>query len=197
MPNVACFLIEPTNSYRAALRRYSLGQGCPGQKGYHDASVDIGTIEHDGTTKTLDAPALDDPRWPKKCDSCDHLFSDADYFQLFPEIIYAAPDGRRMTLREAPAGAMWRATWLEPDAPTSPDPEIHESLVDARMDWCGPDHKSYVVRLPDLHDWAIDGPSSQGGKWIRVGEAPNLSVTPSILTPKYHGFLTNGELVAC
>jgi hypothetical protein len=42
--------------------------------------------------------------------------------------------------------------------------------------------------------WTIDGLASSGGRWTRTGEAPNFTVTPSILTPKYHGYLTAGVL---
>ena len=60
-----------------------------------------------------------------------------------------------------------------------------------------PDGKSLVVTLPSLEHWYIDGPSSNGGGWTRTGsvEDGTLNVTPSILTPKYHGFLRDGHLV--
>ena len=60
-----------------------------------------------------------------------------------------------------------------------------------------PDGKSLVVTLPSLETWYIDGPSANGAGWTRTGsvEEGTLNVTPSILTPKYHGFLRDGYLV--
>lgn len=61
----------------------------------------------------------------------------------------------------------------------------------------GPDGRSLVVTLPSLEYWYIDGTASNGGGWTRTGsvEDGTLNVTPSILTPKYHGFLRDGYLV--
>jgi hypothetical protein len=61
----------------------------------------------------------------------------------------------------------------------------------------GPDGRIWSVALPPGggHDlWCIDAPSSTGGRWTRTGEAPNLTVNPSILTGRYHGWLHDGML---
>jgi hypothetical protein len=42
--------------------------------------------------------------------------------------------------------------------------------------------------------WIIDGKASSGGYWQRSGRPPMLTVTPSILSSRYHGFLTDGVL---
>lgn len=63
-----------------------------------------------------------------------------------------------------------------------------------------PDGRSLVVTLPSLEHWYIDGPSSNDGNgWVRTGsvEDGTLNVTPSILTPKYHGWIKDGFLVEC
>jgi hypothetical protein len=82
----------------------------------------------------------------------------------------------------APPGAMWDCDWLHCDATVNRYP----------------DGKCWCVRTPK-GDWLIDGPSStheQG--WTRTGEAPYLTVTPSIITPRgYHGWLTEGLLKQC
>lgn len=76
----------------------------------------------------------------------------------------------------------------------------------------GVDGRKWICKTPG-GPWMIDGPAKGGGGWSRTGEAPNLSVTPSIhitverplavYTPGakgtrtetcYHGFLTEGVL---
>ena len=73
------------------------------------------------------------------------------------------------------------------------------------QNYIGPDGHALVVRTPS-GDWAVDGPSSGGGKWTRTGTVPNITVTPSIvmgphkdaegkiLKPGYHGWLRDGAL---
>jgi hypothetical protein len=59
------------------------------------------------------------------------------------------------------------------------------------------DGLSLTVVLPpgEMVDfWHIDGPSSTNGFWQRTGEPPKVTANPSILTPRYHGFLRDGVL---
>lgn len=51
-----------------------------------------------------------------------------------------------------------------------------------------------AVVLPDRNIWPMDQPASDGGYWAITGEAPNLTARPSIMTPTYHGWLTDGVL---
>jgi hypothetical protein len=60
--------------------------------------------------------------------------------------------------------------------------------------WTGADGKCLMVRTPD-GDWAIDGPSGQGRKWVRVGVPPCVTVTPPVLQERFHAMLTNGQLL--
>lgn len=76
------------------------------------------------------------------------------------------------------------------------------AVVDSRVfghnsKYVGPDGRSLVVTLPSLEFWYIDGPSANDNGWQRTGsvEEGTLSVTPSILTIKYHGYLKDGYLV--
>lgn len=103
--------------------------------------------------------------------------------------------GETMTWRDAPVGAIIRATWCE-DVP----------------EYCGTDGKSYIVRTPG-GDWYIDSRASNCTMkddnthkcWCRHGEAPNFTVDKncttcaagagSISIGKYHGFLRGGFLV--
>lgn len=218
---IKCFWLEPTDRQQLYLRRYKSNADykipeCPGPLGYHDAMVAIeqsrevldsakGCWVDDGRTAK---DFLLDPRWPTHCGDiahkslvtaqpfCNYQFKDSDEWQLFNSHIYTRVDtGEEMTLRDAPAGAMWDAVWFH-----------------SVKSWCGEDGRSLQCRLPFNHDWHIDGPCNNCTKpetehkcWIRHGEPPNLTVDKngntcdagagSILTPQWHGFLRNGELV--
>jgi len=122
-------------------------------------------------------------------------------------------DGERFTLRDAPPGAMWDATWMQADQRT------------------GPDGITLVVRLPNGSDWMVDGecsnctrtqwgPKEVDGKmcdkvwlgrthycWVRHGDPRTGTIhvdkngdtcsagAGSIWIGNYHGFLHNGYLV--
>ena len=88
------------------------------------------------------------------------------------------------TLEPAPVGAMWDADWFAGETGS-------HGLNYSR----NPDGIVLCVRCPG-GDWMVDGPSSSNGSWSRTGTVPNVTVTPSILQPTYHGWLRNGELVA-
>lgn len=47
------------------------------------------------------------------------------------------------------------------------------------------------------NNWLVDAPSKQGSPWTREGKPPKVTARPSILTSRYHGFLTDGFLVEC
>lgn len=93
-------------------------------------------------------------------------------------------------------GAIYDARWLR---------EREDSQ------WMGVPLKKYAdglsicVITPD-GVWVIDGPSYDGKQhhpcpWTRTGDPSKpetFSVTPSINFPgRYHGWLTNGRLIAC
>lgn len=116
-----------------------------------------------------------DPLWPPRCEGrgCDYAFTAADQWQVFQGHLFRTATGDLVTTRHAPPGAMW---W---------------------NDWRGTGDPDLFVMLPDGSEWNIDGPSSGGGGWQRAGVPPAITVTPSILTPRYHAFLTGGVLVRC
>jgi hypothetical protein len=201
---IRCFFLTPTDRVRRSLRRFvwSGSEKCQGPFGYHNASVVIdevqGVFRDDGrrTLSNDDRPEqfAGDPRWPKAC-SCGREFADADERQVFTELIYQRSDtGEFTAIRDAPPGAMWDAWWMA------------ES-------WSGADGRCLMVRCPDGHDWMVDGQASNCTMphdhvhkcWVRHGEPPNITVDKngvtcaagagSIQTPKWHGFLRNGELV--
>jgi hypothetical protein len=173
--------------------------------GYHDAMVFLDesreVMSADGTHWVDSRATAEDfkgnPLWPARC-SCGYEFAASDEWQLFSSHIYCRVDtGEEMTLREAPDGAMWDAAWFH-DCPS----------------WCGPDGKAIVCRVPNSHDWLIDGPCNNCTRpnephkcWVRHGVPPNLTVDKagdtcaagagSVLTSSWHGFLRNGELISC
>lgn len=186
-----CFLIVATDRCKRELRRFtwSAEQPCPLHEGSgHDAMVPIEDgpvlLSPEGYQLSEEAPRAD-PRWPTAC-ACGYVFQERDQWQLFSQRIYVREDtGQEYTLKfrgpnAAPVGAMWDAPWN----------------VERGEKWTGPDGRCLMVRLPpDGHDWCIDGPSSGDGPgWTRTGVPPMITVTPSILTPKYHGFLRDGVL---
>lgn len=182
---IECFWLEPTDTGRADLRRYAGEQPCPGSYGYHNASVEIGDLPFPITEDGIlgygkDDVAHDDLRWPKICNGCDYAFLEGDNWQHNVQRLYrGAPDGKLYTSRTMPPGAMFNATWWnEP----------------------GPDGITLAVVLPpnggdDI--WMPDVPSKDGRPWTRTGAIPRVTCRPSILTPRYHGFLTDGKLEEC
>lgn len=201
---IKCFWLEPTDRERWYLRRYSSNSSCPGPMSYHDAMNYLDesreVMSEDGTHWVDSGQTADDFKdhqlWPTHC-SCGYSFELKDDWQLFSSHIYRRVDtGEEMTLRDAPDGAMWDATWFH-----------------SVLDWCGPDGRSIICRVPTNHDWNIDGRASNCTRpnephkcWVRHGEVPNLTVDKSggetcaagagsILTSTWHGFLRGGELV--
>jgi hypothetical protein len=206
--SIKCFWLEPTDREQRYLRRYRSNvvpsvPECPGTMGYHDAMVAI-----EQAVETFDPVKMhwvddgktpedykDDPRWPTQC-VCGYQFQPSDQWQLFGSHIYKRVDtGEEMTLRDAPEGAMWDATWYH-----------------GVPQWCGDDGRAIICRVPTNHDWHIDGtcsnctrPKEEHKCWVRHGDPPNLTVDKngntcaagagSVLTSTWHGFLRNGELV--
>lgn len=203
MNGIKCFLLEPTDHEKRYLRRYAGGSSCPNETGYHDAMNFLDesreVMSEDGShwvdSGQTAANFKAHPLWPTHC-SCGYEFDINDSWQLFTSHVYRRADtGEEMTLRDAPAGAIWDATWFHSVA-----------------DWCGSDGHAFMCRLPFGHDWHIDGPASNCTRpneahkcWIRHGNPPDLTVDKngdtcaagagSILTSRWHGFLRNGYLV--
>lgn len=208
-----CFFLEETDQTRLLLRRFASGTACP-KGSYHDAMVFLKNVptrritEPDGSwhydSHCEEKPGKDDPRWPLACD-CGHLFAPEDTYQLFCDRLYRRLDtGEIMTLREAPAGALWYGAWLE----------------DWEGIWKGPDGRILMCRTPS-GDWNIDSRASNCTMpedehhrcWVRHGDPTDplglktgqpLHVDKASLTCQagagsiqcgnYHGFLHGGHL---
>lgn len=179
---VACFWLEDLRTARYRLRRYAGEATCVGGMGYHNAlSGVIAEVAEDPAKNYAgtNPPAVDnsDPRWPARC-ACGYAFVETDARQVFADSLYRRADTGEVTTREdAAAGAMWDANWW-PDK--------------------GPGGICLMVKLPDGCEWMVDGPSANSKTpWSRTGTPPLVTARPSILTPGYHGFLTDGFLVKC
>lgn len=209
MARIRCFLLEETGRVAINLRRYH-STDLAGQDicldvnsgGYHNASIHIGDepAEYNEQGYIINGiksvPAHDDPRWPTSC-ICGYVFQEKDEWQRFTQRLYRRVDtGEEMILRNAPAGAMWYAEWL--DKMYTPQGE-----------------HVLMVKTPG-GDWVIDGRASNCGMpddekqerhhcWVRHGTPPDITVSKqggptcsagagSILCGSYHGFLREGYL---
>ena len=201
MGRIRCFLLEPTSEESVKLRRYSHQQGgCP-QKGYHDASLFLERLpvqsEHQDlfSREAHSDISHDDSRWPTAC-ACGYTFSEQDEWQYFIERLYRRADtGELLTLKDAPAGAMWYSPWFD-------------------QFYIPQDEHVLVVKTPG-GDWIIDSQASNCTMpedhrqekhhcWVRAGTPPDVTAgkdgptcaagAGSIQCGTYHGFLRNGYL---
>ncbi len=185
---IECFMIEPSKIAEESYRRFVVrpidNQNCPlTGTTFHSTSAVIGRVTWDlknyGIGLVPDDALKKDPRWPSCCE-CGYVYREDDYWQQNYNIMYRRVDSRSedlWILANVPVGAMWNADWMTEK-------------------WNGPDGRCLIVKTPG-GDWIIDGPSNNGAGWQRRGTPPLISVTPSILMPKYHGWLTDGFLVEC
>lgn len=217
---IPVFFLEPTDFVRVELRRFTFSAdracvasewGCDASVRIHEGAARAAWIEDNperGTWRSRDEMvAPDDPRWPSRCDQCGIEFGDDGTCQVVPHPLFTgAPDGQLYTLREAPVGAMWDATWFD-RAPA----------------YTGPDGIALVVRTPG-GEWMVDSEASNCTRpgdrshkcWIRHGDPRDpqgrrtgqpLHVDKagdtcsagagSIICGTYHGFLHGGHLVNC
>ena len=192
---IQCVLISAVAKAKESYRRYATMDDvrCLNGGTYHNVSTAIGVIpwpfEHGGEGKIPSEELKKDLRWPQAC-SCGYRFLEEDTWQHNFEQLYEREDTKELlVLRDAPLGAMWDAPWMGER-------------------FRGSDGLHLIVRTPG-GDWTIDGASSGGGKWTRSGSVPNITARPSILmgevkstdgrviSPGYHGWLTDGVLIEC
>lgn len=229
--SIQTIVLEPTDQFEFSLRRYrsaSDSGNCPSTGWIHDASTKpmwrgkaetAPKVDEEGRPVSGDVYPHVDPCWPKEC-GCGYKFTDDDHWQFNAHQLYRRSDtGELTTLRAAPVGSMWRATWME-----SPGKRHWSTWMDKDAVW--------VCRLPHDHDWIIgmraancDSPCKSCGKpyhahkddrshsyedsrphkcWVAHGEPPYMHVDKngvtcgagagSIATPKWHGFLHHGKL---
>lgn len=191
MSDVVCYWCELTNNALTMLRRYhsssDAASRCPLPHGYHDASITLEGQKPWPEESTLVGSEIrfshDDPRWPKAC-PCGYVFPETDEWQAMDERLYKRSDtGAVLLMKDMAPGAMWNATWY-----------LETGFIKS------PDGIALCVKLPDGTDWLIDGHANNSNvipAWTRTGTPPKITARPSILTPGYHGFLTDGVLTSC
>lgn len=207
MARIQCFLLEPTERVRVSLRRYTRNNvpdccsAYPGKYSYHVALADIGEelIERDEkgyiSNGLKPVESHDDSRWTRQC-ACGYTFQESDEWQRFIEQIYRRENtGEEMTLRDAPAGAMWYAPWM--DDVYTPQGEHNLMVKTPGGDW-HIDGQANNCTIPE------DGQQHHHHCWIRHGDPPDITVDKngitcgagagSIQAGNYHGFLRNGYL---
>lgn len=207
MSGIECFLIAPTDHAKVELRRYG-GDDCS-VFGYHDASAEIGSASAritDGVFD-VDAPEVgdhDDPRWPTAC-ACGYRFTEDDHWQTHTSVWWVGADGRELLIQNAPPGAIFDAFWMRGYGSVNGDGPAWSVVCppgapDARGHvWHIGSQASNCTRKGEDHDC-----------WCCHGEAPLLTVNKqpvagrstcdagggSIQTGDWHGFLTDGRLIA-
>jgi len=209
--NIPCFFLHETGTQRLSLRRFRFSGPCPGDASYHNAMVPIAEVpiesqEHNGRrcmgSPSFEKPAKDDPRWPTHC-SCGYEFADTDEWQLFNEALYRRSDtGELVTLRDAPAGALWYAFWRVGDLAPTPDGNIVMCKTPGG-DWCIDDRASNCTRPDDNvhHCWVRHG-SPEDPLGLNSGQPFHVDKNGdtcsagagSIICGNYHGFLHGGYL---
>jgi hypothetical protein len=206
-----CFVAPKAGKLSRKLRRYKgrdhdksreAEYACPNMPGnfsYHDAKVrieDTPDLFTKYVTEERVTPEIRlDPRWPTHC-SCGYTFVEDDIWQVFTERLYTNPKtGEVFPIREAPPGAIFFADWLTPDRTpinvTDTGYNGHLSIFYYR-EWYGK-RDPLLIQCPGRNiQWCPDSPSTNGPGWQIVGEIPKITITPSILLPNYHGWVTDG-----
>ncbi len=197
---IRCFMLEETKLVRLMLRRFTFSEAtlalspinCTKADWGHEAWFPFPAADGEYWPARLDGDVLksyddvgpphDDPRWPTRCERCGEPIPEKGEWQVFQDRVYRRVDtGEMLVLRDAPPGAMW---------------DGGDSWHHAK----GPDGISLHVALPPNGGddyWCVDGPANNGPGWTRTGTVPNITARPSILTKRYHGYLTDGFLVEC
>lgn len=206
---IPCFWLEPTDKSQLYLRRFHVSsESCSKSgHGYHNAKIPFGIQpvrkNAEGYHLGYDdlKPAPNDSRWPTHC-ACGYAFTPEDAYQVFNDSIYRRTDtGEEIPRREAPAGALWRAWWLEPHT-VGPD-GICLMCLTPGGEWCIDDRASNCT-MPDdnVHKcWVRHGdPTDPLG--LKTGQPLHVDKNGltcqagagSIQCGNYHGFLHAGHL---
>lgn len=191
MTGIPLFIAENTGRCMLQLRRFQ--HGTASGEHYHNACATIDEDAEavlrkpDGTrfvTHSDPRAPHDDRRWPGACE-CGYRFAAEDEWQV-NEVEWFAGAGQRFAWGianwDGPPGAMIRSPWR--DQPGRPP--------------------AYTVFLPNRAYWntndrAAGEGSAFGPYWTVTGEAPRITVHPSIddrnPARPWHGWIRDGRLV--
>jgi len=89
-------------------------------------------------------------------------------------------------------GAMWLCPWMFDPSKDTMNPDGSNWLSIHYVKDHSKNRPPIQVRCPNGSVWVIDQKSSNGTGWIVTGEVPNITCSPSIVVPGYHGFLRDG-----
>lgn len=202
-----CFWVEPTGRARLSLRRFYFApsengsmpayryRACPESEWGCDATVTLddyvwARFRTDGdfgkvllTVPRSQRPRASDPRWPTACSACSRPFDRHAVRQVNQSLEYERADGTLLTMKghHSPehAGALYDLWWRGFDRNPAASDDLDVTAV-----------------CPDGTHWHIDHRASSGGYWTRTGDPrdpESLTVSPSIQTGAYHGFLQSGR----
>lgn len=165
---------------RWSLRRY-WGEACLGASGrsYHNAEKHL--FDEPGVQSTIGSrPAPGGAEWPTACDACGAACPEDAPKQMFPRRLYDTASG------SPEPGRHLRSHW------------IHDAGRGV-CEWDGCDGKGRASNCTKPQDrahrcWVLHGDpvhtASKAGNTCAAGAG-------SIVTPKWHGFLVNGEWRSC
>lgn len=128
----------------------------------------------------------------------------------FDEYQQLQADDRKARILGKKTGPVFRPgmAWFEPwyFDPLNQCPRLTEHMIEGRpldindsflsphywLDWSNYRPPIAVV-CPNGRIWEVDRRSSNGDGWKVLGQLPDISCSPSISFPDYHGWLRNGE----
>ncbi len=94
------------------------------------------------------------------------------------ELFYTLPDGREVAFKDLPVGAMFHTDMIPP---------LDDGYQLYKND------PSLCVVIPGKSIWNMHHKGTDGGHWKIVGDAPNITATPSInFAGLYHGWVRDG-----
>lgn len=212
---VKIFPILDTGFESASLRRYASGSTCSevDGNGYHNAHTALGrrpAQKHVRSFAGREEAYAHSDKWPTHC-ACGYEFVDEDDYQEFTQSLYADISGKEWSLRDAPPGAYWFAPWIfNSKAYQDPNhPKHEEEKLRRQRGLEGKSHLAIryyeewaairdpvVVSCPNGDEWLIDSIANNGPGWTVTGQLPLITVSPSIQTGRYHGFLQEGVFTA-
>jgi hypothetical protein len=196
---VECFMLEQISKQSRKLIVLTLIQDpCPTTGKEHRLEFEIPQkVSLDSIVEDAEGLSLrtDDIQIPLAC-VCGLRFTKANSESTISGSYYEYRNPKTGKINSLPhlvatPGAMWECPWLV---------EEREEIIREGgsflsqffvRDWLG---KRYpiCVMCPDGSNWIVDQKSSNGDGWTITGEEPKLTAKPSIQTPGYHSWLTDG-----